>query len=126
MERLDREMTVILALSLLDAAILQGQKGPVPRTNALRLALSYLHQRAGGDPAPFRAFWQLCADPLPWAENESIRCIIRASSLHTELHRIWRALGIPPDQELTERLTAARDLERRALSGASESVAGVP
>lgn len=126
MERLDREMTVILALSLLDAAMLQGQAGPVPRTNALRLALVYLHQRAGGDPAPFRAFWQACADPLPWADNDSIRCIIRASSLHTELHRIWRALGIPPDQELTERLIAARELERRALGGASESAAGVP
>ncbi|MCP3729238.1 hypothetical protein M9978_02255 [Sphingomonas sp. MG17] len=126
MNRLDSELTVVLALSILEQARHEAQKGPVPRTNALRLALAYLHERAGGDRAPFDEFWRTCGDPVADAHSETMSNIRRSATLTPAIHRIWRALGIPPDLELVEQLGKAQALEQRTLAGTSRAEPVVP
>lgn len=119
-------MTVVLALSIIEAAGRAAQSGPVPRTNALRLALAYLFERSGGrDRKPFDEFWRVCGDRV---EGRSF-ChgnSYRAAMVVPAQHRIWCALGIPPDAEFSDRLARARLLEQRELTGSGDAQPVMP
>ncbi|ODP38976.1 hypothetical protein [Sphingomonas turrisvirgatae] len=115
--------SVFLALSIVEAARLAAKaNGRMPRTRALRLALAHLFQHAGGDRAPYDAFWACYARDYP----ELWRPIDSQYRRNTELAEAWvailRSLDLRDSPQLAERLGAfdvwqARE-EKALLQGA--------
>lgn len=103
---------IMLALAVVADAHWQAQKGPVVRTNALRLALAYLHSRSNGERGSYDTFWIECANRHERAYSEAAGNVTRAAWLNPAWNGILRSLGLADSIEFGERLQKVHDRER--------------
>lgn len=120
MGRLSQDRMILLALAVVDDAQQQARKGPIVRTNALRLALAYLFSQSDGRRGPYDLFWAECANPHAHAHSETMGNVMRGNWLVREWHGILQTLGLAPSIEFNERLRRVEARERaefEALNG---------
>jgi hypothetical protein len=92
--RLSPDQLTQLALDAIEEAAAASHAGPLPRTRAVALALSWLlHFGKDGHPPPrwpFDSFWEA----LPNEREHD-----RWSAVNASANAIYRALNIPRDRE---------------------------
>lgn len=115
MSRIERDRMIMLALAVVADAHWRAQKGPVARTNALRLALTYLHSQSNRDRGSYDTFWLECANRHDGAFSEAEGNGMRGAWLNPAWHGILRSLGIAPSIEFGERLAQVQARERAAF-----------
>lgn len=111
MSRIDREPMIMLALAVLDDARRRSGDGPVIRSNAIRLALAYLHRHSNGDRSSYDEFWRECADRKAGCAGAT-GDITRHAKLIRGFNGILNSLGIPHDGEFSGRLHIVQKRER--------------
>jgi hypothetical protein len=111
MSRIDRDRMILLALAVVAEAHRAAHQGPVARTNALRLALTYLHSCSDGDRRAYDVFWIECANMHSSLNNEAQANNMRATWLNPAWHGILRSLRIDGSIEFGKRLSKIRERE---------------
>ena len=85
---------VTRALLVLEAALVETDKRPVPRTLALRFTLAYLYAVARRDRACFDSFWRNVTDDRPCQDGEErLRGLGRSANANADLNGLYRAVG---------------------------------
>lgn len=94
--RIERDNRLIfLALATLAEQVELARTAVPPPSHGVRLALKVLHLVAGGERAPFDAFWlQFRDDRRGW--SEAIENYSRSTHLQTQLRCVMRRVGIEP------------------------------
>lgn len=103
---------IMLALAVVAEAHWHAQKGPIPRTNALRLALTYLHSQSNGQRGSYDTFWLECGNPHDEAFSPTEGNGIRVAWLNPAWNGILHSLGMAPSIEFTARLAKVQARER--------------
>ncbi len=113
------EMLRDKALLALEEAVQETRYGPVRRSIALRFALAYLYASAprdratpGGQPfdrRPFDELWRsLAAEKTPWSHTMA----------DTALSTLYRAIGVPRDDDIAMDLWTRLEAERKRARAA--------
>lgn len=83
------------ALLVLEAALNDTGKAPVPRTLSLRFTLAYLYAIGGADRGSFDGFWREITDDTPCIDGgQGVRALGRVQNANASLNGIYRAVGI--------------------------------
>ena len=103
------EMLRDKALLALEEAVVETRNGPVRRSLALRFALAWLYASAptegqAVDRRPFDELWKaLAAAKTPWSFTMA----------DSALSGLYRAIGVPRDDEVSDMLWRRMEAERR-------------
>lgn len=107
------------ALLVLEAALNDTDKAPVPRSLALRFTLAYVYSVAGGERGMFDSFWRYVTDDRPCEDgHQAIDALGRSANANAALNGIYRAVGVtrtndmmfkgPRERATTEDATSRR------------------
>ena len=92
---------VTRALLVLEAALVETQSRPVPRTLALRFTLAYLFGVARKDKACFDDFWRAVTDDASAGDgNDGVRSLGRSATGNASLNGLYRAVGVKRTNEM--------------------------
>ncbi len=86
---------VTRALLVLEAALYETAKRPVPRSLGLRFTLAYLYAMARCDRSCFDGFWREVTDDAPCEDGgEGVKALGRSAGANAYLNGLYRAVGV--------------------------------
>lgn len=86
---------VTRALLVLEAALYETGRRPVPRSLALRFTLAYLYAVARCDRRRFDDIWCALTDDAPCrGGEEGVQALGRTAQANASLNGIYRAIGV--------------------------------
>lgn len=100
------------ALHVLEAALDETRRAPLPKTLSLRFTLAFLYSVAQRDRGTFDAFWQHVTKPLNDPDRAGVDGLGRSAGANASLNGIYRALAIRRSIEVMsagERAARGRD-----------------